>query len=119
MTNQTGWIQLLAPETTKAETFYGQLFNWSMNQKPTQDGKPYVIIDAGKGQCGGIVQIDKNVTPQWVSYINVDNINTYTEKAKSLGAEIIVPITEVGNDQGYYSVFKDPSGAVLGLWGPK
>ena len=65
------------------------------------------------------MQADKNAPPQWISYVNVDDIKSYTEKAQKLGAQVIVPITDIGGGQGFYSVFKDPTGAVLGLWGPK
>jgi len=49
----------------------------------------------------------------------VDDIHKYKDKAESLGAQIIVPITDLGEGQGSFCVFKDPTGAVLGLWGPK
>ena len=119
MKNTFGWMQLLSSDPKKAQAFYGQLFNWSISEQPKDGGKTYTTIDAGEGSCGGIVQGDKNVPTHWVSFVNVDDIKVSTEKAKNLGAQIIVPITDIGGGQGFYSVFKDPTGAVLGLWGPK
>ncbi len=118
MKHTFSWMQLITNDSKKAENFYSQLFNWKMNND-NLSGTPHTIIDAGDGTFAGIVQDGSNTTPSWISYINVDDINAYTDKATQLGAQIIVPITEIGGEQGFYCVFKDPTGAILGLWGPR
>jgi len=118
MSNTFTWLQLLSDNPKKSQDFYGKLFNWNMSTQPIEGGS-HTTIDAGNGSFGGITQVDKSMPPQWISYISVDDIKTYTEKAKTLGAEIVFPVTEIGGDQGFYSIIKDPDGAILGLWGPK
>ncbi len=119
MTNNFAWLQLQTSDAKKAESFYGQLFKWTMNTMPVSGGYTYTQIDAGEGSFAGITQGDTSSPPQWISYITVDDIKSYTEKAQKLGAQIIVPVTDIGGGQGYYSVFKDPTGAILGLYGQK
>jgi len=119
MINNFGWMQLLSSDTKQSQNFYGQLFDWSLEPQTKTESETAVLINAGEGMCAGIAQNDINSPPQWVPYVNVADINTYTEKAKKLGAEVIIPITDIGEGQGFYSVFKDPSGALLGIWGPK
>lgn len=56
--------------------------------------------------------------PAWLAYVEVDDIKASTEKAKSLGAQIIRDVTEVMG-MGWLSILIDPTGAALGLWQSK
>ena len=120
MKNTFGWMQLGTSDPKKAKDFYGKLFKWALTEKATKEGgHPFIEIDAGEGPCAGIGQGDKKDGPQWIAFVNVNDIHEYTSKAEKLGAQIIVPITDLGGGEGFYSVFKDPTGAVLGLYAPK
>jgi len=117
MKNTFSWMHLTTSDSGNAQSFYRQLFDWSLVSKEGES--PYVEIDAGEGPFAGITPGEKAEGSHWTAFINVDDIHKYTDKAKSLGAEVIVPITDLGEDHGYYCVFKDPTGAVLGLYAPK
>lgn len=54
----------------------------------------------------------------WLSYVQVDDIEAATAKAKKLGATVVKEVTEV-MDAGWLSLIVDPTGAALGLWKPK
>lgn len=54
----------------------------------------------------------------WLAYVEVDDIAASTEKARSLGANIIREVIEVPG-AGWLSILMDPTGAALGLWKPK
>jgi predicted enzyme related to lactoylglutathione lyase len=54
----------------------------------------------------------------WLAYVLVDDIYATTQKAKSLGAEVMKDVTEVMGI-GRLSFIRDPTGAILGLWQPK
>lgn len=116
MRNTFGWMQLGSSNPKKAQDFYGKLFQWNFQESPTSNG-PYIQIDAGEGACAGIAQGDTPDESQWVPFVNVSNIKDFTEKAQTLGGKVIVPITEIGGDQGFYTVILDPTGAVIGLYG--
>ena len=120
MNNTFGWMQMSASDPKKAKDFYGKLFDWSMTEKATQAGHhPFIEIDAGDGPCAGIGQGENKDQSHWVAFVNVTDIHEYTAKAEKLGAKIIVPITDLGGGEGFYCVFTDPTGAVLGLYAPK
>jgi predicted enzyme related to lactoylglutathione lyase len=51
----------------------------------------------------------------WLPYVEVDDVAAATKKAKSLGAKVIKDETEIPN-AGWFSIFEDPTGAVLALW---
>jgi hypothetical protein len=45
----------------------------------------------------------------------VDDLRASTDKATSLGGEVMKDITEVP-DMGWFSSIQDPTGSILGLW---
>jgi predicted enzyme related to lactoylglutathione lyase len=48
----------------------------------------------------------------------VEDVPAATQKAKALGAKIMLDVTEVPG-AGWMSIITDPTGATLGLWKPK
>ena len=119
MKNTFGWMQLGASDPKEAKTFYGKLFDWSLTEKKMDGGHSYIEVDAGEGPCAGIAQGDNKNESHWIPFVNVSDIHEYTAKAEKLGAKVIVPITDLGGGEGFYSVFIDPTGAVLGLYAPR
>jgi predicted enzyme related to lactoylglutathione lyase len=114
-TNNTfGWVQLGTTDPNKAKTFYEQLFHWNITPQSVTGHQSYMQIDTGNGPAAGISKGDTTES-HWVPFVSVDDIQAYTAKAKSLGAEIIVPITDLGKDQGFICVFRDPTRAGLGI----
>ena len=51
----------------------------------------------------------------WIPYVLVDDVRASTDKAKSLGGEVMKDVTEMP-DMGSFSIMQYPTGSVLGLW---
>jgi predicted enzyme related to lactoylglutathione lyase len=76
----------------------------------------YTMIKVGEGTGVGIMkQLMPGAPSSWLAYVEVDDINAATKKAKSLGATIMKDVTQV-MDMGWLSIIVDPTGAMLGLW---
>lgn len=119
MKNTFGWMQLASKDPKGIQNFYSQLFDWSFTHKETGQHSSYTEIDAGEGPCGGIAKGENEGESHWIPFVNVKDIHAITQKAESLGAKIVVPITDLGGEEGFYSVFVDPNGAVLGIYQPR
>jgi len=108
-------IELMSNDVGKAKTFYGKLFDWTLDDVPMGD-MTYTMIKVGEGTGGGMM---KNPVPgapsAWMAYVLVDDVKAATAKAKSLGATVMKDATEVMG-AGIFSVITDPTGAMLGLW---
>jgi predicted enzyme related to lactoylglutathione lyase len=77
------------------------------------------MIGVGEGTGGGMMkQMIPGAPSSWLAYVGVDDIETATKKAKSLGATVMKDVTEVPGF-GWLSIIVDPTGAMLGLWKPK
>ncbi len=111
-------IELNTTDPAKAKSFFGQLFDWELQDMDMGD-MTYTTIRVGEGTGGGMMKHPMPGQPSvWVPYVLVDNVETSTKKARSLGATVIKEKTEVPN-MGWFSIILDPTGAALGLWETK
>ena len=118
MANAFVHVELHSTDVAAAKKFYGQLFSWQLEDVP-MSGDTYTLIKPGKGTGGGMMaQRVPGAPSSWLAYVEVDDIAASTQKAKSLGAKIVVDVMEVPG-VGWMSVFIDPTGATLALWKPK
>jgi len=118
MANAFVHVELNTTDAGKAKEFYGKLFKWTLEDVP-MDGGSYTMIKVGEGTGGGIMQqMIPGAPSSWLAYVDVDDIEAATKKAKSLGAKVMKDVTEVMG-AGWLSIIVDPTGAVLGLWKSK
>ena len=120
MANPFVHVELNTPDPEKAKTFYSKLFRWQLEDTPNPgvpDGS-YTMVKVGEGTGGGIMKQIPGGPSGWLAYVLVDDIHATTQKAKSLGAEIMKDVTDVMG-MGRLSFIKDPIGAILGLWQAK
>ncbi len=118
MANPFVHVELSTSDVAKAKGFYGELFDWKLNDVPMESGT-YTMIGVGEGTGGGMMKHPMPGAPSmWLAYVIVDDIEASTKKAKSLGATVMKDITEVMG-MGWFSIIVDPTGAMLGLWKTK
>jgi uncharacterized protein len=117
MANAFIHVELNTTDVDKAKDFYGQLFQWNLEDIPMGD-TDYTMIRVGDGTVGGIMKHPMGGPTLWIPYVEVDDILAATAKAKLLGAQMIRDVTEV-EGAGWLSIFFDPTGGVLGLWKPQ
>jgi uncharacterized protein len=118
MANPFVHVELNTTDLGKAKTFYSKLFNWELQDVPMGDAT-YTMIRVGEGTGGGMMKHPVPGAPSsWLAYVQVDDLDAATKKAKSLGATVMQDVTEVMG-AGHFSIISDPTGAVLGLWQPR
>ena len=117
MANAFVHVELNTQDLGKAKDFYGKLFDWKLEDMPGP--MDYTLIKVGENSAGGMMKHPMPGAPSfWLPYVGVDDIKASTGKAKSLGASLIRDVTEIPN-VGWFSIFTDPTGAVLALFQPK
>src|SRR5262245_52900027 len=117
MANPFVHTELNTTDVEKAKSFFGQLFDWKLEEMPGSGGA-YTLIKVGDGVGGGIMQHPVPGAPSaWLSYVLVEDIHASTRKAESLGATIIKDASEIPG-VGSFSIISDPTGATLGMWQP-
>ena len=116
MPNPFVHVELSTTNPEKAKIFYSKLFTWKMEDMPMGSGISYTMIQPGEGTGGGLMkQMVPGAPSAWLAYVDVDDVKAATERAKSLGANVMKDVTEVPQ-MGWFSIIVDPTGAALGLW---
>ena len=108
-------VELSTTDPAKAKSFYGQLFDWKLEDTEMGPDMTYTMIQPGEGTGGGLMkQMMPGAPSSWLAYVVVDDVKAATAKAKSLGAAVLKDVTEVPG-MGWFSIITDPTGAALGL----
>jgi len=115
MANAFVHVELNTTDVDKAKSFYGQLFDWKLQDSPMADGTTYTLISAGEGPGGGMMKHPMGGPSIWIPYIAVEDAEGETAKAKSLGGTVIREVTEIPG-MGWFSIILDPTGAAFALW---
>ena len=119
MANPFVHVELNTTDVDKAKTFYGQLFDWQLEDMKMGPSDTYTMIKVGDGTGGGLLKNPMPGVPSfWLAYVLVDDIGAATKKAAALGAKVVKDSVEVP-DMGWLSIIEDPTGAALGLWQTK
>jgi len=126
MTNHHGVVhfELVADDPEKLSEFYKGLFGWQIDKMPMEGGEPYYMMTTGPsgeqgptepGYIGG--GLFKKMAPEQVpmNYVNVEDTDAYIEKAKGLGAQVLMGKMPVPG-MGWTAQLKDPQGNAFGLW---
>jgi hypothetical protein len=80
------------------------------------DSPTYAILSPKEGPSVGFAAaLDDMPAPVITNYILVKDIESMLESVRARGLEIVVQKTEVPN-MGWFALFKDPDGNVVGLW---
>jgi predicted enzyme related to lactoylglutathione lyase len=114
------YVELNASDPEKAKAFYSKLSQWELEGVPNSavPAGLYTMVKVGEGTGGEIMKQIPGGPSGWLAYVNVDDIRSATEKARSLGGKVMKYVTEVMG-MGWISFIQDPAGAVVGLWQAK
>ena len=111
------WVDLSSPDLEGPRTFYSALFGWNCPAGPPEAGG-YSVCDLGGKTVAGLgPQMNPDMPPFWMTYVNVDSVDDTLAKVEANGGTVFAPGMDV-MDAGRMAVFADPLGAVIGLWQP-
>jgi predicted enzyme related to lactoylglutathione lyase len=114
MPNPICHIEIPCNDLTRATQFYREIFGWTVEPS----GETYVMFNTGEGVAGGLdLRRDKVSSDQGITlYIEVRDIPAYLKKIEDAGCSILKEKTEISKDFGYFALFNDSEGNVMGLW---
>jgi predicted enzyme related to lactoylglutathione lyase len=108
-------LELHTGDRERARAFYAQLFGWSPEWVDTECGS-YLALELGRKLGGGIVECPTERS-LWLPYVEVAEITEATERARRLGASVMLEPRE--GPAGWRSVVVTPAGGEIALWQPK
>jgi predicted enzyme related to lactoylglutathione lyase len=117
------WVDLTTSDVEGAKAFYSGLFGWEVDERPTDTGSIYTMMQidgknvAGLGPMGPDMQA-QGMPPMWTSYVKHDDVDAVVGKAAAAGGTVMMPPMDV-MQEGRMALIVDPTGAVFGVWQPK
>lgn len=113
------WVELGSSDTEAARAFYMDLFGWSVEESPMEDGPPYVRFRLGEADVAAMYQVDSSqpnaLRDTWGAYVSVDDVDAAAARASELGGGVVVEPFDVMT-AGRMAVLTDPLGATFSLW---
>lgn len=103
-------FEIYGKDAASLRSFYAALFDWEIHaDNPMNYG--LVHTNAGdEGIGGGIAEGDTRVNV----VVEVQDLQVALDKAVSLGAEVVTPVTEIPNMVTFAEI-RDPAGNVIGM----
>jgi len=113
--NRVVHLELHTGDLPRACDLYTELCGWRPEWIETRAGS-YLSLELGGGLEGGIVECPVR-GPLWLPYVEVDEIVEATERARGLGAAVVLEPRE--GPAGWRSVVRTTFGGELAFWQPK
>ncbi len=114
-----GWAELMSAELPRARAFYTEVVGWDVSASIDMgEVGLYVLVKVGEEGVGGMVAKPPTLpASNWSFYVNVESADAVVEKAKSLGATVLVGPEDVP-DMVRFALLTDPTGALFGVAQP-
>ena len=108
-------LELRTGNLPRACAFYTRLFGWRAETVHTGSGD-YLALALGDRIEGGVVEHETD-RPFWLPYVEVPDVTEATERARLLGASVLLPPRE--GPAGWRSVIAAPAGGEIAFWQQK
>jgi predicted enzyme related to lactoylglutathione lyase len=114
-TNPVVHLELHTGDLQQARDFCRKLLDWEM-ETIISDGSSYLALDLAGSIGGGIVECPTD-RPLWLPYVEVPAIGEATDRARVLGASVLLAPRE--GPAGWRSVIATPAAGEIAFWQPK
>jgi predicted enzyme related to lactoylglutathione lyase len=108
-------LELHTQDLNGAREFYANACGWRA-ERIAAAGRTYLALEMGNGLGGGVVECE-TARPLWLPYVEVADISRATQRARELGAAILLERRE--GPAGWRSVVAAPAGGEIAFWQPK
>jgi predicted enzyme related to lactoylglutathione lyase len=108
-------LELHTADLSEAQALYTELCGWRAEEIHVPSGS-YMSLELGGGFGGGIVECQTR-HPVWLPYVEVPAIHEATDRARALGARVLLEPRE--GPAGWRSVVATAAGGQIAFWQPK
>ena len=117
-------FEIPASDPDKLAQFYTELFGWKIEKMDMGDSAYWLtytvpvgedFMPTERGAINGGIYRRENAQQAPANYVNVESVEEYVNKAKGLGAQVMVDKAPVPN-MGYFALLMDPDGNPFGVW---
>lgn len=110
------WYELNAADLAGDTAFYAGILPWRWSDAG-MPGMTYLLGATDAGMVAGAMAAQAGQPTGWTCYVAVDSADDTAKLAQNLGAQTMVPPTDIPGT-GRFALMLDPQGAVFGLLQP-
>jgi predicted enzyme related to lactoylglutathione lyase len=115
MSNPFVWYELITDDTAGAAAFYESVVGWTA-QDSGQPGPTYTLFATKEGGVAGLLKAPvPSMSPVWVGYVSVDDVDDYANRFVAAGGAIHRAPDDIPTI-GRFAMVADPQGAGLVLF---
>jgi uncharacterized protein len=116
MHGQFVWYELTTPDVAAARKFYPAITGWGTKEFD----KDYTMWTTRGVPFAGIFRLgpeqrQRGIPPNWMPYVDVDNVDETSRKVNALGGKTVHGPQDIPN-AGRFAVVQDPQGATFGIY---
>jgi predicted enzyme related to lactoylglutathione lyase len=108
-------LELHTADQARASAFYSELLGWRPELIEAAE-RSYLALDLGDSISAGIVECGTK-SALWLPYVSVPDIKAATERARELGAAVLLEPRE--GPAGWRSVVASPQAGEIAFWQSK
>ena len=103
------WFHNSSEKPSDSAEFYEKLLGWG----PTDGPGGLKMFAGAKGPFAAVGSPEGGIVG-WIPYVQVDDVDDATKRAKTLGATLVKAKSR--GPAGEFSIVRDPGGAAIALW---
>lgn len=116
------WHEVMTNDVAGAQAFYSHVFGWTARDAG-MPGMAYTLFAKDGKDVGGCMALPEHegkpvCAPQWVAYVQVDDVDAAVERSTSKGGTVDMPATDIPG-VGRVSMMRDPAGATFAVYKPQ
>ncbi len=113
------WHELMTSDPKAAEQYYRDVVGWTAEPWSAAGNHDYTVWSANGVPIGGMMELTPDAAamgapPSWTGYVEVDDADATVDRAKELGASVIVG-PHTADQVGRFAILRDPQGAVFAI----
>ncbi|MGE0192420.1 MAG: VOC family protein [Planctomycetota bacterium] len=115
------WHEVMTNDVAGAQAFYSHVFGWTARDAG-MPGMAYTLFAKDGKDVGGCMALPEHegqpvCAPQWVAYVQVDDVDAAVARSTSKGGQVDMPATDIPG-VGRVSMMRDPAGATFAVYKP-
>ncbi len=112
MGNKIIHLEFVAEDLSRAGDFYSRVFGWNT----TPMGEEYMLWDSGNEGLSGGFTLPGSTGQRTFAYIHVEDMEGKLQEIETAGGKVTHPKTKISDEHGFFAMFTDPNGTLVGLW---
>jgi predicted enzyme related to lactoylglutathione lyase len=117
--NAVSWFEIPVKNFENAKNFYRTIFDFDMPEMQMGPNRMGILLHERDSGVGGAIVSGEWYEPSMsgtMVYLSANpDLSVVLERVEKAGGAVLVPKTNIGENMGYFAIFKDVEGNRVGL----